>query len=86
MTSQFSSSIPVNNTNPSIGPGGMAPLHIPLSFGGAHIPQMNPTVGSQPPFLLGLILVLMLLDGVINQVDKLLPMFHPLHLPPPHRF
>jgi hypothetical protein len=50
MTSQLSSSIPMNNTNPSIGPGGMAPLHIPLSFGGAHIPQMTPTVGSQPPF------------------------------------
>jgi hypothetical protein len=28
----------------------MAPLHIPLSFGGAHIPQMTPTVGSLPPF------------------------------------
>jgi hypothetical protein len=84
MTSQLSSSIPANNTNPSIGLGGMAPPHIPLSFGGAHIPQMNPMVGSQPPFILGLILVLMLLDGVINQADKLLPMFHPLHLPPPH--
>jgi hypothetical protein len=38
MASQLSSSIPANNTNPSIGPGAMAPLHIPLSFGEAHIP------------------------------------------------
>jgi hypothetical protein len=44
-TSQFSSSIPTSNPNPSIGPGGMDPPHIPLLFGGAHIPQMNPTVG-----------------------------------------
>jgi hypothetical protein len=50
MTSQLSSSIILNNTNPIIGLGGMAPLHIPLLFGGAHIPQMNPMVGSQPPF------------------------------------
>jgi hypothetical protein len=28
----------------------MAPPHIPLSFGGAHIPQMNPIVGIQLPF------------------------------------
>jgi hypothetical protein len=49
-TSQFSSSIPASNSNPSIGLGGMAPLHIPLSFGGVHIPQKNPTVGSLPPF------------------------------------
>jgi hypothetical protein len=28
----------------------MAPLHIPFSFGGAHIPQMTPTVGSLPLF------------------------------------
>jgi hypothetical protein len=40
----------MNNTNPSIGLGGMTPPHIPLSFGGAHIPQMTPTVGNQPPF------------------------------------
>jgi hypothetical protein len=39
--------------NPSIGIGGMAPLHISLSLGGAHIPQMTPTVGSQLPFHLG---------------------------------
>jgi hypothetical protein len=53
MTSQLSSSIPVTNANPSFGPGGMAPLHTPLSFGGGHIPQMNPMVGGQPPFSFG---------------------------------
>jgi hypothetical protein len=86
VTSQFFSSILVNNTNPSIGIGGMASLHIPLSFGGAHIPQTTPTAGSLPPFHPDIILVLMLMDGVINQEDKLLLMFHPLHLPPPHQF
>jgi len=53
MTLQISSSIPTNNINPSIGPGSMDPQHIPLSFGGAHITQTTPTVGSQPPFPLG---------------------------------
>jgi hypothetical protein len=52
-TSQFSSSIPTSNLNPIIGLGGMAPPHIPLSFGGAHIPQTNPMVGSLPPSHLG---------------------------------
>jgi len=28
----------------------MAPLHVPFLFGGAHIPQLTPTIGSQPPF------------------------------------
>jgi hypothetical protein len=28
----------------------MAPPHIPFSFGGSHIPEMIPTVGSIPPF------------------------------------
>jgi hypothetical protein len=50
LTSQFSSSIPTTNTNPSIGRGGMVLPHIPLLFGGAHIPQANPMVGSQPSF------------------------------------
>jgi hypothetical protein len=50
MTSQILSSILVNNTNPSIGPRSMDHLYIPLSFGGSHIPKMNPMVGSQPPF------------------------------------
>jgi hypothetical protein len=86
MTSQLSSSIPATNANPSLGPGGMAPPHTPLSFGGSQIPQMNPTVGGQPPFPLGLILVSMLLDGVLNRVDKPLPIFHPFPLPPPRRF
>jgi hypothetical protein len=31
----------------------MAPLHIPLSFGGAHIIQTTATFGSQPHFHLG---------------------------------
>jgi hypothetical protein len=50
MTSQTSSSIPTTNANPSFGIGGMAPSHSLLSFGGGHIPQMNPMVGGQPPF------------------------------------
>jgi hypothetical protein len=49
-TSQFSSSIPKSNPNTSIGLGGMAPPHIPLFFGGAHIPQTTPTIGSLPHF------------------------------------
>jgi hypothetical protein len=49
-TSQFSSSIPTSNHNPSIGLGGMAPPHIPHLFGAANIPQKTPTVGIQPPF------------------------------------
>jgi hypothetical protein len=28
----------------------MAPPHIPLLFGGAHIPEMTPMAGSQPYF------------------------------------
>jgi hypothetical protein len=50
MTSQLSSYIPVANVNPSFGPGGMAPPYAPLSFGGGHIPQTNPTFGGLPPF------------------------------------
>jgi hypothetical protein len=50
MTSQLSSSIPFMNTNPSIVLQGMAPPHIPLSFGGTHIPQKNPMARIQPPF------------------------------------
>jgi hypothetical protein len=49
-TLQLSTSILVNNKIPSIGPWGMAPLHIALLFGGDHIPQMTLMVGSQPPF------------------------------------
>jgi hypothetical protein len=45
-TLQFSSSIP---TSSRIGLGGMAPPHTPFSFGGAHVPQMTPTVGGLPP-------------------------------------
>jgi hypothetical protein len=38
----------MTNENPSFGPGGMAPPHTPLSFGGCNIPQTNPIVGGQP--------------------------------------
>jgi hypothetical protein len=48
-TLQFSCSIPTSNLNTSIGIGGMDPSHTPFSFGGAHIPQMTPTVGGLPP-------------------------------------
>jgi hypothetical protein len=37
-------------------------------------------------FLLGLILVSMLLDGLPNRAEKLLPIFHPLPLLPPCGF
>jgi len=49
-TLQFSSSIPASNLNTSIGLGGMAPLHIPFSFGGAHFMQTTPIVGILPLF------------------------------------
>jgi hypothetical protein len=50
MTSHIFYSILVNNANPSIRLGGMSPLHIPLLFGGTHIPQRIHMVGIQPPF------------------------------------
>jgi hypothetical protein len=50
MNLKLSSSIPVTNANPSFGPGGMAPPHTPLYFGGSHIPQKNQTVGGKTPF------------------------------------
>jgi hypothetical protein len=53
MTSQLSSFITAANVNPSFGPRGMAPPYDPLSFGGGHIPQTNPTVGGWPPFSSG---------------------------------
>jgi hypothetical protein len=53
MMSQISSSILATNSNPNFGPRGMAPPHAPVSFGGGHIPQTNPTVGSQNPFSFG---------------------------------
>jgi hypothetical protein len=49
-TSQFSNSIPTAGTNASIGLGGTTPPHTPFSFGGTHVPQMNPTIGGIPPF------------------------------------
>jgi hypothetical protein len=73
----------MNNTNPSIGPVGMDPPHIPLSFGGSHNPQMTPTLEFNLLSLPGLILVSMLLDGVLNREDNPLPMFHNFPLPPP---
>jgi hypothetical protein len=45
MTLQLSFSIPKTNANPSFGHAGMAPPYAPVSFGGGHIPQTNPTVG-----------------------------------------
>lgn len=53
MTSQLASCIPTTNANPSFLPGGMAPSYDPLSFGGSHVPQVNPTVGGWPPFSFG---------------------------------
>jgi len=49
MTSQLSSSILAANLNPSFGPGGMNPPYVHISFGGGHIPQLNPTVGGWNP-------------------------------------
>jgi hypothetical protein len=49
-TSHFSNSIPVAGTNASIGLGGTNPPYTPFSFGGTHVPQMNPTVGGIPLF------------------------------------
>jgi hypothetical protein len=86
MTSQLSSSIPTTNANPSFGPGGMAPPHTPLSFGGGHIPQMNPTVGGQPPFSSGSNPSLNAPGWSTQPGDKPLPIFHPFPLLPPCRF
>jgi hypothetical protein len=49
MTSQLSSSISTTNVNPSFGSGGTTPPYVPFSFGGGHIPQVNPTVGGWNP-------------------------------------
>jgi hypothetical protein len=45
VTLQISSYIPTTNGNPSFRPRGMDPPHTTLSFGGGHIPKMNPMVG-----------------------------------------
>jgi hypothetical protein len=51
--SKISSSIQTTNANPSFGPGGKSPPYAPLSFGGSHITQTNPTVGGWPHFCFG---------------------------------
>jgi hypothetical protein len=47
-TSQFSTANPVVGPNASIGLGGTTPPYTPILFGGSHIPQTNPNVGSVP--------------------------------------
>jgi hypothetical protein len=47
-TSQFSTIIPAAGTNSSIGLGGTTPPYTPFPFGGSHITQMNPNIGSFP--------------------------------------
>jgi len=45
-TSQFSTSIPAVDPNASFGLEGTTPLYTLFPFGGSHIPQTNPNVGS----------------------------------------
>jgi hypothetical protein len=47
-TSQFSTAIPAAGPNASFGLGGTTPPYTPFPFGGSHIPQVNPNVGSVP--------------------------------------
>ena len=47
-TSQFSTTIPVVGHNVIFGLGGTTPPYTPFLFGGSHIPQANPNVGSVP--------------------------------------
>jgi hypothetical protein len=47
-TSQFETAIPAAGPNAGFGIGGTTPPYTPFSFGGYHIPQMNPNVGSAP--------------------------------------
>jgi hypothetical protein len=47
-TSQFSTAIPAAGHNASLGLGGTRPPYTPSPFGGSHIPQANPNVGSVP--------------------------------------
>jgi hypothetical protein len=47
-TSQFSTAIPAVGHNASLGPRGTTPPYTPFSFGGSHVPQVNPNVGSVP--------------------------------------
>jgi hypothetical protein len=45
-TSQFLIAIPAVGLNSSLRLGGTTPPYTPFSFGGSHIPQTNPNVGS----------------------------------------
>jgi hypothetical protein len=47
-TSQFSNTIPAAGPNASLGLVGTTPPYTPFLFGGSHIPQTNPNVGSVP--------------------------------------
>jgi hypothetical protein len=47
-TSQFSTAMPVIGHNSSLGLGGTTPPYTPSPFGGSHIPQANPNLGSVP--------------------------------------
>jgi hypothetical protein len=52
-TSQFSTTIPATSPNTSFGLGGATPPYTPFLFGGSHIPQTNPNIGSVPFHNLG---------------------------------
>jgi hypothetical protein len=52
-TWQFSNAIPAVGHNASIGLGGTTPPYTPFPFGGSHIPQTNPNIGSIPALNLG---------------------------------
>jgi hypothetical protein len=47
-TSQFSTAILVVGPNAILGLGGTTPPYTPFLFGGSHIPQTNPNLGSVP--------------------------------------
>jgi hypothetical protein len=47
-TLQFETAIPAAGPNTSFGLGGTTPPYTPFSFGGYHIAQTNPNVGSSP--------------------------------------
>jgi hypothetical protein len=49
MTSQLSSFVSTTNVNPSFGSRGTMPPYFYFSFGGFHIPQVNPIVGGWNP-------------------------------------
>jgi hypothetical protein len=47
-TSQFSTTILAVGPNTSLGLGGTTSPYTPFPFGGSHIPQTNPNIGSVP--------------------------------------